>query len=163
MNFDKLKQPYILVLIGPPACGKSTFVKNNFSNKDVKVISRDQIVLDVYGSDDYDAAFKNVDQKKVNRLLNQSFVDANKRRENVIVDMTNMTSKRRKETLNNFDDEYTKIAVIFPILNFEEFLKRNEKRKREENKSIPEHVFKSMTSSFQPIRDDEGFDKVVSL
>ena len=163
MNIDKLKDPYILILIGPPLSGKSTWINKNFSDKEVTVISRDQLVLDVYGEDDYNAAFKNVDQKKVNRLLEQSFVDANDNRENVIVDMTNMTSKRRRTTLDNFDDDYTKIAVIFPILDWDDFMKRNKKRELEENKTIPEHVLKNMISSYQPISKDEGFDKVVSL
>jgi tRNA uridine 5-carbamoylmethylation protein Kti12 len=163
MNIDKLKEPYVLILIGPPLSGKSTWINKNFSDKEVTVISRDQLVLDVYGEDDYNAAFKNVDQKKVNRLLEQSFVDANDNKENVIVDMTNMTSKRRRTTLNNFDDDYTKIAVIFPILDWDEFIKRNKKRELEENKTIPEHLLKNMISSYQPINKDEGFDKVVSL
>jgi predicted kinase len=163
MNFDKLREPYILVLIGPPLVGKSTWIKNNFADKNVKIISRDNIVMNLYGSDDYDEAFKNVDQKEVNRLLQKSFDDANGNKENVIVDMTNMTSKRRRSTLDNFDSDYTKIAVIFPILDWDEFIKRNKKRQEVENKTIPEHVIKSMLASYQPIREEEGFDKVISL
>lgn len=46
MNIDKLKEPYVLLLIGPPLVGKSTWIRNNFSNKPVTIISRDQIVMD---------------------------------------------------------------------------------------------------------------------
>ena len=77
--------------------------------------------------------------------------------------MTNMTSKRRSNTLSNFGDEYTKIGVIFPIVGMDEYKRRNDKRELEESKFIPEHVIKRMISSYQKIREDEGFDKIISL
>jgi predicted kinase len=163
MNIDKLKEPYILILVGPPLVGKSTWIKNNFKDREVTIISRDQIVMDVYGSENYDEAFRNVNQKEVNQELESRMVDANENGDNVIVDMTNLTSKRRRHTLSYFDDEYTKIAVIFPPIDWEEMQKRNNKRKGEENKNIPESILKSMMSSYQSINSNEGFDKVVSL
>jgi tRNA uridine 5-carbamoylmethylation protein Kti12 len=119
--------------------------------------------MDVYGSENYDEAFRNVNQKEVNQELESRMVDANENGDNVIVDMTNLTSKRRRHTLSYFDDEYTKIAVIFPPIDWEEMQKRNNKRKGEENKNIPESILKSMMSSYQSINSNEGFDKVVSL
>jgi hypothetical protein len=77
--------------------------------------------------------------------------------------MTNMTSKRRSHNLSYFDDSYSKIAVIFPILEWDEYVLRNEKRQKEEQKFIPLSVIKSMISSYQPISEQEDFDKVISL
>ena len=74
-----------------------------------------------------------------------------------------MGSKRRKMNLNYFTDDYYKVGVIFPILSDEEYQRRNLKRNQEENKDIPQSVIKSMISGYQPIREDEGFDKVISL
>lgn len=165
MNINKLKEPYILVLIGPPLVGKSTWIRENFISKDidVNVISRDQLVMDLYGSDDYNKAFKEVNQKEVNDMLERSFIEASKNGDNVIVDMTNLTSKRRKSTLNYFGDEYQKVAVIFPPVDWEEIKRRNEKREIEEQKTIPEHVIRNMLSSYQPVKEEEGFDKIVSI
>ena len=165
MNINKLKEPYILVLIGPPLVGKSTWIRENFISKDidVNVISRDQLVMDLYGSDDYNKAFKEVNQKEVNDMLERSFIEASKNGDNVIVDMTNLTSKRRKSTLNYFGDEYQKVAVIFPPVDWEEIKRRNEKREIEEQKTIPDHVIKNMLSSYQPVKEEEGFDKIVSI
>lgn len=158
----KLPEPYILVLIGPPLSGKDTLIRNlNIPN--LKVISRDQILLDVYGSDNYDEAFKNVNQKDVDRELQKQLLDASENQNNVIINMTNMTSKRRSHNLKNFGGDFKKIAVIFPILEWSEYEKRNNKRKLEEQKFIPIHVLKNMISSYQPIRDTEGFDKVITL
>lgn len=165
MNINKLKEPYILVLIGPPLVGKSTWIRENFISKDIdlNVISRDQLVVDLYGSDDYNKAFKEVNQKEVNDMLERSFIEASKNGDNVIVDMTNLTSKRRKSTLNYFGDEYQKVAVIFPPVDWEEIKRRNEKREIEEQKTIPEHVIRNMLSSYQPVKEEEGFDKIVSI
>ena len=164
-KFKNLKSPYILILVGPPLSGKTFFYKKFLSEIDnnVELISRDETVMEVYGSRNYTEAFNNVDQKEVDRVLTQKFLDASSLNKNVIVDMTHMTSKRRKQNLNYFSDEYYKLAVIFPILSDEEYEKRNRKRIEEENKDLPMRIVRNMISSYQPIRSDEGFNKVISL
>jgi len=154
-------QPYILMLIGPPLSGKDTALKE--LNLDAVIISRDQILLDVYGSDNYDEAFKNVNQKEVDRVLISTIQKASKEGKNVIINMTNMTRKRRIHNLDFFGDEYYKVAVIFPILDESEYERRNLKRKEEEQKFIPSHVLKNMISSYQTVSKEEGFNKIISL
>lgn len=161
MNLKHLKEPFVIILIGPPLSGKTTWIRENFPT--TEVISRDEIVMEVYGSRNYTEAFNNVDQKEVDRVLTQKFLDANKEKRNVIVDMTHMVSKRRKQNLNYFTDDYYKLAVIFPILSESEYERRNQKRIEEENKDLPMRIVKSMISSYQPITSDEGFNKVISL
>lgn len=164
-TFKKIKSPYVILLVGPPLCGKTTFCKKFIEDidKDVDIISRDQIMVDIHDNDDYNDAYKNVNQKEVNRLLLKQFEYSADNYRNVIVDMTNLFSKRRRHTLSFFDDSYNKIAVIFPIFEWDEFLARNRKRKDEENKFIPEDVLKNMISSYQGIRDNEGFNRIVSI
>ena len=161
MSIKNLKEPFVIILIGPPLSGKTTWIRENFPT--TEVISRDEIVMEVYGSRNYTEAFKSVDQKEVDKVLTQKFIDANVTKKNVIVDMTHMASKRRKQNLNYFTDDYYKLAVIFPILSEEEYVKRNQKRIEEENKDLPMGVVKSMISSYQPITSDEGFNKIISL
>jgi predicted kinase len=161
MSIKNLKEPFVIILIGPPLSGKTTWIRENFPT--TEVISRDEIVMEVYGSRNYTEAFKSVDQKEVDKVLNQRFLDANKEKKNVIVDMTHMASKRRKQNLNYFTDDYYKLGVIFPILTDDEYVKRNQKRIEEENKDLPMGIVKSMISSYQPITSDEGFNKVISL
>ena len=156
-----IKEPFVIILIGPPLSGKTTWIRENFPT--TQVISRDETVMDVYGSRNYTEAFNNVDQKEVDRVLTQKFLDANKEKRNVIVDMTHMASKRRKQNLNYFTDDYYKLAVIFPILSDDEYERRNKKRIEEENKDLPMKIVKSMISSYQPITTDEGFNKVISI
>jgi predicted kinase len=161
MNLKYLKEPFVIILIGPPLSGKSTWIRENFPT--TEVISRDETVMEVYGSRNYTEAFNNVDQKEVDRVLTQKFLDANVAKKNVIVDMTHMASKRRKQNLNYFSNDYYKLGVIFPILSDDEYVRRNQKRIEEENKDLPMRIVKSMISSYQPITSDEGFNKVITL
>jgi predicted kinase len=162
IDLKKLKEPYVILLIGPPLSGKTTFIRNTFKDESFELISRDQIVMDVYGSDDYNEAFNRVDQKEVDKVLVNTMISVSKSKKNVIIDMTNLSSKRRRYNLSFFDDYY-KMAVIFPILDESEYERRNSKRTLEERKTIPMHVIKNMISSYQPIKHDEGFDRVISI
>jgi predicted kinase len=159
---SNLKQPYILIFIGPPLSGKDTVLKQmDLSN--ITVISRDDILMSLADTDDYSEAFNTVNQKEVDIELQRQLREYSDAGKNVIINMTNMTSKRRRHNLEYFGNEYTKVAIIFPILDWEEYQSRNEKRKREENKWIPEHVIKRMIGSYQSIREEENFDRVISL
>lgn len=165
-RFRNLKEPYVMLLVGPPLSGKTTFYNEYLSkiDKDVVLISRDEILMEVYGSRNYSEAFKNVNQKLVNKVLSDRLSESSENGNNVMIDMTNMTSKRRIDTLSNFGDEYYKLAVIFPILSDEEYIKRNDKRVIEENKHLPMHVIKGMISSYKPVdKRIEGFDKIIVL
>lgn len=161
-NTLKENQPWVMVLIGPPLSGKTTFINRDLKEFDFEVISRDKIVIDVFGEDDYNSAFANVDQKKVDKVLQNQFQSLSNSGKNVVIDMTNMTRKRRISNLSNFKSHY-KIGVIFPILDLSEYESRNKKRTEEERKTIPMSVIKNMISSYQTISKIEGFDKVFSL
>lgn len=155
------KSPYVLILVGPPLSGKDTALKQ--LNLDAEMVSRDQILLDLYGSDNYDEAFKNVNQKEVDRILISTLQKYSKEKRNVVINMTHMNRKRRKYNLDFFGDDFYKVAIIFPILDELEYNRRNEKRRKEENKFIPTHVLKNMISSYQTISPEEGFNKIVTL
>ena len=157
----KLKEPFVILLVGPTLSGKSTWIRNNYPN--VNVISRDEIVMEVAGTRDYNKAFETVDQKMVDKVLAERLTESNSNKTSTIVDMTNMTVKRRAQTLRYFDDTFYKVAVIFPILSDEEYQKRNIDRNAKENKWIPPTVIKSMIDSYQEPTTVEGFNNIISL
>jgi len=156
-----IKEPFVMMLIGPTLSGKSTYIRNNYPN--IQVISRDEIVMEVFGSRDYNLAFKEVDQKEVDRVLATRLKDANDLKTSVIIDMTNITVKRRMATLRNFDKDFSRIAVVFPILSDEEYTRRNIDRNAKENKWIPPFVIKSMIDSYQEPTLEEGYDRIVII
>lgn len=157
----KLKEPFVILLVGPTLSGKSTWIRNNYPN--VNVISRDEIVMEVAGTRDYNKAFDMVDHKVVDKVLAERLTESNSNKTSTIVDMTNMTVKRRAQTLRYFDNSFYKVAVIFPILSDDEYQKRNIDRNAKENKWIPPNVIKSMIDSFQTPTPVEGFDNIILL
>ena len=161
-KLKNIKEPFVMILIGPPLCGKTTWIQENFP--DTEVISQDETYMEVYGSRNYEEAFKGVNQKEVKAVMNAKLIAANKAKQNVIIDMTHMFSKRRRVNLSYFSDDFYKVGIIFPIPTDEEMIKRNEKRIAEENKDMPLDIVKnSFISRYQTIRDEEGFDKIISL
>jgi predicted kinase len=156
-----LKNPFVILLVGPPLSGKTTWINNNFP--DTYVISRDEIVMEVFGSRNYNDAFRNVNQKDVDKVLRQRISDAAKSGNNVIVDMTNISPKRRRSTLSNFSKDYNKVAVVFPTLSDDDYLFRNNQRIINENKSISLSIIKDMISNYVPPSLEEGFNEIISL
>lgn len=156
-------QPFVLIMVGAPLSGKSTYINKLKETLDFKVVSRDDIIMELSDSDDYNISFNSVDQKEVDSILKNRILEYSLNNENVIIDMTNLTSKRRKSNLNYFNEGYSKVALIFPIITFEEYLYRNNKRKNEENKNISVSIWQNMVNNFQTIKVEEGFDKVFSL
>ena len=55
MSIKNLKEPFVIILIGPPLSGKTTWIRQNFPT--TEVISRDETVMEVYGSRNYTEAF----------------------------------------------------------------------------------------------------------
>ena len=156
-----LKEPFVIILSGIPMSGKTTWIKENYP--DTKTISRDEIVMEVYGSRNYNDAFRNVDQKKVDKVLRDRLTQANLANENVIVDMTNLTAKTRAKNLSYFSDNFYKVSVALPILGSSEYKRRNELRMINENKFIPYNVINSMINTYQLPTDSEGFDEIIIL
>jgi predicted kinase len=157
----KLKEPFLILLIGPTLSGKSTWIRNKYPN--VNVVSRDEILMEVAGTRDYNKAFESVNHKLVDKVLAERLKESNDSKLSTIIDMTNMVVKRRNQTLSFFDDSFYKVAVIFPILTDDEYSERNNIRNINENKWIPPFVIKSMIDSYQEPTTEEGYDKIIKL
>jgi predicted kinase len=155
----KTKSPFVIILSGIPMSGKSTWVRENYP--DTLAISRDELVMEVAGTRDYNLAFKTVDQKVVDKLLAKRITDAATQKVDVIIDMTNLSREVRVKNLSYFSNDYYKVSVVLPILDSEEYKRRNDFRSVNENKFIPPFVIKSMMDSFVLPTDDEGFDKII--
>lgn len=153
----------VILLIGPPLSGKDTYLRSkDFS--DFTIISRDDILMSLHNTDDYTEAFNQVDQKLVDKLLNQKIQDCIDNKNNVIINMTNLSKKSRNRHLCKFPNiDYDKIAIVFPKLNLCDYINRNDNRKKEENKFIPVGVIRSMIENWQDVTQDEGFDRVIKL
>ena len=153
----------VIILVGPPLSGKDTYLKTqDFS--DFVIVSRDDIVMSLHTSGDYNQAFSQVDQKLVDKILNETIQNSIDNKRNVVINMTNLTKKTRQRHLSKFpSDIYDKVAVVFPKLPLEEYINRNLRRQNEENKFIPLNVIESMINNWEDVEYEEGFDKIIKL
>ena len=163
MNINQLKdKKFLILLIGHPLVGKSTFIKNKLNNLDFNLISRDNIILELSSTKKYNSAWDEVNHKDVDRILNERIDNSIINNESVVIDMTNLTKKRRKGFINRFNDYY-KVGILFDILSSDEIKSRNEKRNNEESKYIGESIIQNMISSYQTPTKEEGFDKIINV
>lgn len=150
----------LIMLVGLPGSGKSTYIKS--INKDGKytVISSDNIIDEIAAEKgiSYTDAFSDhvgFATKKMFILAKQAINQGKP----IIWDQTNMNVKNRKKKLEMFPDSYEKRAVVFSIDDLE--LKRRLKDRAEKTgKHIPDHVMKSMASSYQAPTKAEGFTNI---
>lgn len=154
-------QPEIIVLIGLPGSGKSTWVRNMLAKTDVDyvVVSSDDEIERMAAADGL--TYNDVFDKYVGKatgIMKQKFKDAVNNGKSIIWDQTNMSPKKRRGILNQVPKNYRKIAVAFEV--DDEELNRRLKNREKEGKTIPPHVVKSMAQSYVPPSKQEGFDEV---
>lgn len=165
--FKFIDSPYVITLIGPPNCGKSTFInylKSFCIRKRLdhfNVISRDNILLETADTKDYNKAWESVDHNLVNEKLKEKINKLSNEFDNAIIDMTNMTSKGRINNNNKFKNHY-KIAIVFEY-NKEDIFKRNEERKEKEKKFIPTNVINSMIENYNEPTLSEGYNLIIKI
>lgn len=177
----------VVMLVGLPMSGKSTFLKNknvvrdailkmNISyKKDDLILSSDDIVshiadvLRLTYNETWDIIHPHLSNafeyhvkdffEMSNRSLNESG--------SVIFDLlfwdqTNLSKKSRMKKLSMIPEGWKKVALYFPEPSSEELKKRKQKRK-EEGKEISNKVYKSMKQSFDFPDVEEGFDEVFRI
>lgn len=152
-NFDEI---FLIILIGPPASGKSTFTNS------VKAFNDSAII---HSTDDYFMVNGKYvfDQDKISQYHKQNFRSAvNSMREKshkvVIIDNTNLSVSEFKEYVKAANTYGYK--TLFHIFNVseEELKKRSKKRKDETGKDIGDSVIERMVKKF-----DDNIESIKSF
>jgi len=154
--------PTVIVLIGPPLSGKDTFLKNSIY-KDYTIVCRDDIVLELSNTKNYNDAFKTVNQKLVDKKVRELIFKAIQNNENIVINQTNLTVRGRKRFLSYFPNNYNKIAVVFPKHDLKILLQRNVARQISENKFIKPNILLEMIDRWEDCTINEGFNKIINL
>ena len=158
-------QPEIIVMVGLPGSGKSTWINSMLakSDADYEIISSDNEIERLAAADglDYNTGFDRY-IGKATAIMKEKFREAVNTGKNIIQDQTNLSAKKRRSILSQVPDNYRKIAVVFNLTD-DELKRRLSKREQEGGKSIPAHVMKNMARSFQPPTKAEGFDAIVNI
>ena len=178
-----MKQKFY-VLIGPPAVGKSTYVKNNFDINNIFVISRDSIVEKVaeHSGLTYNELFSNPQDenekkkiKELNKIIDKTvisnFEKAINSDKDIVVDMTNLSKNTRRKALSKIqgkEAQFEKVAVLFTFMRddlISAIKKIAQHRSKElelagKPKNITSNLIDQMVNSYEPPSLDEGFDRI---
>lgn len=138
------------MLIGPPASGKSTLVREMQIKYGYTVISSDAIRKQLYRDENIQG-----NPKEVFDVVRKDIVQATQDGKNVVYDATNMSRKNRRGILSNINTNTEKIAMIVWTSLFECYV-----RDKDRWRTVGGDVIDNMVGKFQYPYYDEGFDKI---
>ena len=144
-------------LVGVPASGKSTWIKEQDWASDCVVVSTDDFV-EAYAQEQgktYSEVFVEYMPTAVN-LMAEKVVQAREAGKDIIWDQTSTTVISRARKFRMLPD-YEHIAVVFKTPEHKELMRRLMSR---HGKEIPEHVVASMIASWEDPSEEEGFAQV---
>lgn len=146
--------PKFYMMVGLPASGKSTYAKELALKENANIHSSDSIREELFGD------INNQDNNdKVFAELNRRIREDSKNGKNVILDATNISSKRRmtflQQELRMRYINCEKICV-FIATPYEQCLSQNKLRDR----VVPEHVIKKMYLNMEIPAYFEGWDNI---
>jgi predicted kinase len=152
-------KPILMMLIGLPGTGKTTWIKNNrklFGPNHV-VLSTDDI-LEMIGGQlgmTYNEMFDDISYSFAEKMMMKGAKHAIANKWNVIWDQTNLNVKTRAKKLALFGDAYEKHGIYFPVPPDHD-VRLNSRV----GKTIPRHVMQSMKEKMEMPSTNEGFDSL---
>lgn len=149
--------PKCYQLVGVPASGKSTWVKNQDWLLGLTVVSTDPFVED-YAREQgktYSEVFAEYMPRAIDLMIEQ-VVFAREQGHTIIWDQTSTTVKSRVRKFRMLPD-YEHIAVVFQTPDEEEHQRRLATRP---GKIIPEAVLFDMVWNFEMPTEEEGFKEI---
>lgn len=164
MSFTKTVftgRPTCYILIGPPACGKSTWTAEHLKSaaNETHVASTDN-VLEALAKENgitYSEAHKTL-FKVAEKQYKSDFLEAVSAGWDIVVDRTNMVASARKKMdaylRSNSAANYRTVAVVFDY-EMNELLRRLAAREAATGKHVPLAIVERMIASYDaPLADD---------
>ena len=141
----------LIILVGLPASGKSTYAKNVLASEDTIVLSSDELRKELLG----DENCQSNNQLVFDTLYRRAKENLQKGL-NVVIDATNINIKDRKRTLSWFKGMNIKRVAIVFATPFEVCYERDKKRER----TVGKEVIDKFLYRFEIPMEYEGFDKI---
>ena len=147
----------IIVLVGPPNSGKTTWTKKFLmNNRNYVKVSRDDFRLMFLNRWRVNDSLENVINKSqydtINNLLNEGY--------DVIIDNSHCEIKDVESIVNNFSDKHEISFKVFDV-DLNTILARNTYRNRIDGKDIPETELKQRFNNFVKLKEKFNFESLI--
>jgi predicted kinase len=150
-----MKSPQILILVGAPGSGKSTYAKYFLRTEENWIrISRDDFRTMQFGA----TIVSEREEKMISEMVFASIEALLRKNSNVLLDATNC----KKEYINQFIEKFNnKANISFKIfeLSKEVLEERCEKRFNETGKHIPKNVIQKFVQNLNSLKENFDFSE----
>nr|CAD1832157.1 unnamed protein product [Ananas comosus var. bracteatus] len=171
-TFTRQKECQVLMMVGLPASGKTTWAENWVKDHPEKryILLGTNLALDqmkvpgLLRKNNYGERFERL-MNRATGIFNTLLARAAKTPRNYIIDQTNVYKSARNRKLKAFADYHKVAVVIFPPPNELKF--RSEKRFKEMGKEVPAEAINEMIANYVlPMKksmpnSNEVFDEVI--
>ena len=159
--------PRLVMLVGLPGSGKSTYRKNLLNdNPNTVVICPDDFLEEKAAQ--MGISYQEIWLPEHHEHIAQSRIDAEehlmnavKNGQDIIWDQTNISFDMRSRRLDKVSDDYERIGVAFET-NENTLFARNQDRVSR-GRHLPEPVLMGMIQDYERPHFDEGFDHIVLI
>jgi protein phosphatase len=143
-----LAVPCLIVLVGPPGSGKSTWAKQN--GRGAVHVSQDDLI-DAISPDGFEHEYRPIYAAAEDAAARAALASGH----TVIVDRTNRTRAHRRRWLAMAREAECPAIAVTMRASFSLCRERN--RLREDKRRLSEERMERMIAAFEPVRLDEGF------
>jgi protein phosphatase len=143
--------PCLVVLVGPPGSGKSTWAKQN--GRGAVHVSQDDLI-DAISPDGFDHIYRPVYAAAENAAARAALEHGH----TVIVDRTNRTRAHRRRWVAIAREANCAAVALTMRASFSLCRERN--HCRQDKRRLTEERMERMIAAFEPVRPDEGFSAI---
>lgn len=146
----------IIVCVGAPGSGKSTWVDKYLASHPTEVALSSDKLRAILGTGEDDQTVSS----RVFKIIEFEAERLIKAGTNVLIDATNMHLQARKPWVRIAKENGAKLSAYVFLEDREILLERNKKRGENGGRDVPEYVVDRMLSNYVAPSTGEGFDQV---
>ena len=148
--------PKLLILVGAPGSGKSTFARYFLRTEDNWVrVNRDDFRLMQFG----DTLMSPFYEERITKMVEASVITLLKNHTNVIIDATNSSLRTLEDMVRTYT-EYADISFKVFDLSVEELVKRCDKRYEQTGKFIPKSAIEKHVTQLKYTKEKFDFKPI---